>query len=118
MGYVSLLAAATLIFHLLCKIYRKLFRVQATILQEDDKKVAVEDSFQPKSVCDDDGKGTPGESSESSSSSGSESWVIKLEQSINIFLTVSFLTFSFSKIPLAIWLLGVFLQFNYPRCVS
>ncbi|KAH7837456.1 hypothetical protein Vadar_014068 [Vaccinium darrowii] len=68
---------------------RKLFRVQATILQEDDKKVAVEDSFQPKSVCDDDGKGTPGESSESSSSSGSESWVIKLEQSINIFLTDS-----------------------------
>lgn len=72
---------------------RKLFRVQATVLQEDDKKVAVEESFQPKSICDDDGKGTPGESSESSSSSGLESWVIKLEQSINVFLTVSFLIF-------------------------
>ncbi|KAI8525028.1 hypothetical protein RHMOL_Rhmol13G0196300 [Rhododendron molle] len=68
---------------------RKLFGVQATVLQEDDKKVAVEESFQPKSICDNDGKGTPGESSESSSSSGLESWVIKLEQSVNVFLTDS-----------------------------
>ncbi|KAG5516362.1 hypothetical protein RHGRI_037172 [Rhododendron griersonianum] len=68
---------------------RKLFRVQATVLQEDDEKVAVEESFQPKSICDDDGKETLGESSESSSSSGLESWVIKLEQSVNVFLTDS-----------------------------
>lgn len=89
---------------LCCNMCRKLFRVQATVLKEDDKKVAVEESFQPKSICDDDGKGTPTESSESSSSSGLESWVIKLEQSINVLLTVSFFFhFFFSEMILALW---------------
>ncbi|GMP73335.1 hypothetical protein CsSME_00031115 [Camellia sinensis var. sinensis] len=69
---------------------RKLFRVQATVLQDDEEKVVVEESFQPKTISVDDGKGIHGESSTSSSSSGLERWVIKLEQSINIFLTVSF----------------------------
>ncbi|KAL6992861.1 Ubiquinol oxidase 4, chloroplastic/chromoplastic [Sarracenia purpurea var. burkii] len=68
---------------------RKLFRVQATILQEDEEKVVVEESFQPKTIPDDDGKGIHGGSSESLSSSGLERWVIKLEQSINILLTDS-----------------------------
>ncbi|CAL5409428.1 unnamed protein product [Camellia sinensis] len=68
---------------------RKLFRVQATVLQDDEEKVVVEESFQPKTIPVDDGKGIHGESSTSSSSSGLERWVIKLEQSINIFLTDS-----------------------------
>ncbi|CAL5411863.1 unnamed protein product [Camellia sinensis] len=68
---------------------RKLFRVQATVLQDDEEKVVVEESFQPKTIPVDDGKGIHGESSNSSSSSGLERWVIKLEQSINIFLTDS-----------------------------
>ncbi|KAJ6728802.1 UBIQUINOL OXIDASE 4 CHLOROPLASTIC/CHROMOPLASTIC [Salix koriyanagi] len=60
---------------------RKLCRVQATILREDEeKKVAVEESFQPKTV-----QGPP----RSSSPSGLETWAIKLEQSVNVFLTDS-----------------------------
>lgn len=68
---------------------RKVFRVQATVLQDDEEKVVVEESFQPKTIPLDDGKGIHGESSNSSSSSVLEGWVIKLEQSINIFLTDS-----------------------------
>ncbi|KAL7212299.1 hypothetical protein ACSBR2_015055 [Camellia fascicularis] len=68
---------------------RKVFRVQATVLQDDEEKVVVEESFQPKTIPVDDGKGIHGESSNSSSSGVLERWVIKLEQSINIFLTDS-----------------------------
>ncbi|KAI7980697.1 hypothetical protein LOK49_Contig118G00003 [Camellia lanceoleosa] len=65
---------------------KKLFRVQATVLQDDEEKVVVEESFQPKTIPVNDGKGIHGESSNSSSSSVLERWVIKLEQSINILL--------------------------------
>ncbi|XP_057498247.1 ubiquinol oxidase 4, chloroplastic/chromoplastic-like [Actinidia eriantha] len=68
---------------------RKLFRVQAKVLQEDEEKVTVEDSFQAKTIQDVDVKGIHGVSSESSSYSGLESWIIKLEQSVNILLTDS-----------------------------
>ncbi|XP_052203633.1 ubiquinol oxidase 4, chloroplastic/chromoplastic [Diospyros lotus] len=68
---------------------RKLFRVQATVLQDDQEKVAVEDSFQPKTIPADDGREIDPESSRRSSSSRLERWVIKFEQSINILLTES-----------------------------
>lgn len=50
--------------------------------------MAVEESFQPKTLPEEEVKRKTGESSENSSSSASERWVIKFEQSINIFLTV------------------------------
>ncbi|XP_057497972.1 ubiquinol oxidase 4, chloroplastic/chromoplastic-like [Actinidia eriantha] len=68
---------------------RKLFRVQAKVLQEDEEKVTVADSFQAKTIQDVDVKGIHGVSSESSSYSGLESWIVKLEQSVNILLTDS-----------------------------
>ncbi|KAL1826269.1 ubiquinol oxidase 4, chloroplastic/chromoplastic [Daucus carota subsp. sativus] len=68
---------------------RKLFKVQARILQENEEKVVVEDSFQPKSSPEVDGSGSDREPPDGSSSSGIERWVIKLEQSINILLTDS-----------------------------
>lgn len=71
---------------------RKLFKVQARILQENEEKVVVEDSFQPKSSPEVDGSGSDREPPDGSSSSGIERWVIKLEQSINILLTVSNIT--------------------------
>ncbi|KAL2483938.1 ubiquinol oxidase 4 [Forsythia ovata] len=67
---------------------RKLFEVRATVLQENEDKVVVEESFNPKSFPEKEGKGSP-EPPEDSSSSGLEKWIIKLEQSINIFLTDS-----------------------------
>lgn len=74
-------------FHLL--VSRKLCTVQATVLQENEDKVIVEESFQPKSFPDDESNGSNGEPPEDSSSSVLEKWVIKCEQSINIFLTDS-----------------------------
>ncbi|KAL2244965.1 ubiquinol oxidase 4, chloroplastic/chromoplastic [Sesamum indicum] len=69
---------------------KRLFQVQATILQEDDEKVLVEKSFDPKSFPEKEREGTPGSSTDDSpSSSGFEKWIIKLEQSVNIFLTDS-----------------------------
>ncbi|KAL8091148.1 hypothetical protein AgCh_040305 [Apium graveolens] len=70
-------------------VSRKLFKVQATILQENEEKVVVEDAFQPKSSPQGDGSGSNGEPPDGSSSSGIERWVVKLEQSINILLTDS-----------------------------
>ncbi|KAF8414165.1 hypothetical protein HHK36_002164 [Tetracentron sinense] len=67
----------------------KLYRVQAKVLQDKEEKVTVEDSFQPKSFPDDEGKGNSGELLESSSSSLLERWTIKVEQSVNILLTES-----------------------------
>ncbi|KAH1065926.1 hypothetical protein J1N35_030913 [Gossypium stocksii] len=67
---------------------RKLHPVKATILQEDEEDVVVEKSFRTT--------GFPGngieeveESCGNSSSSSLERWVIKVEQSVNIFLTDS-----------------------------
>ncbi|XP_043691075.1 ubiquinol oxidase 4, chloroplastic/chromoplastic [Telopea speciosissima] len=68
---------------------RKLCRVQATILQDEEERVVVEKSFQPSSFPQNDGEGNNGDTSESSSSSALEKWVIKFEQSVNIFLTDS-----------------------------
>uniref|UniRef100_A0A5B6ZC67 Ubiquinol oxidase n=1 Tax=Davidia involucrata TaxID=16924 RepID=A0A5B6ZC67_DAVIN len=74
-------------FHRL--IPRNLFRVRATVLQDDEEDVVVEESFPPRTIPDVEGKGSHRESSESSSSSGLERWVIKFEQSVNIILTDS-----------------------------
>ncbi|KAM7265471.1 hypothetical protein ACFE04_003154 [Oxalis oulophora] len=66
---------------------RKLCVVKATTLQEDEEKVVVEDSFpmkQQQQHIDDEIATKQGESPETSST---EKWVVKLEQSINIFLT-------------------------------
>lgn len=67
----------------------KLFRVRATILQEDEEKVVVEESFQSKTLIDGQEERKKEDSSGDSASSDSERWLIKLEQSINIFLTDS-----------------------------
>lgn len=66
---------------------RKLCRTQATVLKEDEQKVVVEKSFKPNSSPDNEETGSHVNSS-SSSSRAVERWVINLEQSINIFLTV------------------------------
>lgn len=63
--------------------------VRATILQEDEEKVVVEETFNPKGFPEKEGEGTSGSSDGSEPASGFEKWVIKSEQSINIFLTVS-----------------------------
>lgn len=58
-------------------------------MQDQEEKVVVEESFPAKTSADDGGKGGGNEPPESSSL---ESWVIKLEQSVNIFLTVWLIT--------------------------
>ncbi|XP_022142688.1 ubiquinol oxidase 4, chloroplastic/chromoplastic [Momordica charantia] len=68
-------------------ISRKSCRVLATVLKEDEPKVVVEESCPPKAV--DGGEGVSKEGPESSSSNGLDKWVIKFEQSVNIFLTDS-----------------------------
>lgn len=69
---------------------RKVHRVQATLLQDNEEKVVVEESFEHKSTSlEDEVKGNSGDPLESSSSSTLERWVIKFEQSVNIFLTVN-----------------------------
>lgn len=71
-------------------ISRKLLQVRATILQEDEEKVEVEESFQPKTLVDDKGKGNiEAMPLGDSTPHGFEGWIIKLEQSINIILTDS-----------------------------
>ncbi|KAL5578731.1 hypothetical protein UlMin_011173 [Ulmus minor] len=69
-------------------ISRKLSGARATILKNNEK-VEVEELLQPKTLSQDDMKGSSGEPSQSSSSSTLESWVIKVEQSVNILLTDS-----------------------------
>ncbi|KAJ9566290.1 hypothetical protein OSB04_002256 [Centaurea solstitialis] len=66
---------------------RRLCNVQATILRENEKKVSVEETFQPKTSPDEE-NGRPSEPNDQPSSSV-EKWVIKAEQSFNIFLTDS-----------------------------
>ena len=68
---------------------RDLYRVHATILQDEEEKVVVEESFEFKATTSDEVKASSGEASESEPSSDFEKWVIKGEQSINIFLTVN-----------------------------
>ncbi|KAG2244650.1 hypothetical protein Bca4012_023383 [Brassica carinata] len=68
-------------------LFRNVHRVKATILQDDEEKVVVEESFKAETF--------PGkeplleEPDTSSSNSALEAWVIKLEQGVNVFLTDS-----------------------------
>ncbi|KAF2585716.1 hypothetical protein F2Q70_00034837 [Brassica cretica] len=61
-------------------------RVQATILQDDEEKVVVEESFKAETFP---GKGPLLEEESDTSSSALEASVIKLEQGVNVFLTDS-----------------------------
>ncbi|KAF6159993.1 hypothetical protein GIB67_033077 [Kingdonia uniflora] len=64
------------------------FRVEANVLQENEEKVVVGESFKPNSFADNEVNGSGRNSSEDSSfSSALEKWAIKIEQSINIVLT-------------------------------
>ncbi|KAJ0082540.1 hypothetical protein Patl1_09834 [Pistacia atlantica] len=82
----SLSSNSSLRFNLLSSsrsLSRKLYRVQATVLQDEEEKVVVEESFQPKSFPEIAEKESRGKSAEDLS------WIVKFEQSINIFLTDS-----------------------------
>ncbi|GLU18174.1 hypothetical protein SLE2022_344880 [Rubroshorea leprosula] len=68
---------------------RKFYRVQATTLQEDEEEVVVEESFRAKSFPENEIKEGIGETQVNSPSSVLERWIIKIEQSVNIFLTDS-----------------------------
>lgn len=61
----------------------------ATVLKEDEESVVVEESFPPKASPVDQGEGASKEAPESSSSNGLDKWLIKLEQSVNVLLTVN-----------------------------
>ncbi|KAJ0921006.1 putative ubiquinol oxidase (non-electrogenic) [Helianthus annuus] len=67
---------------------RRLCKLRATILRENEK-VAVEETFQPKTSPDDHNNNNNNEPPEVQPPGSVEKWVIKLEQSINIFLTDS-----------------------------
>ncbi|KAF8030258.1 hypothetical protein BT93_E2645 [Corymbia citriodora subsp. variegata] len=68
---------------------RKYCTVRATLLQDNEEKVVIEESFESKSIFDKETNRSSDGASEGSSTSGLERWVIKVEQSINIFLTDS-----------------------------
>ncbi|GMJ15280.1 IMMUTANS, plastid terminal oxidase [Hibiscus trionum] len=71
------------------RLSRKLYPVKATVLHEnDDEQIVVQESF-PSTSPPGSGIEQVGESRVNSSSSGLERWVIKVEQSVNIFLTDS-----------------------------
>lgn len=57
------------------------------MIQETEDQVVIEESSPPKSSPG-SGGGSNGEPPDNTSSNGLEKWVIKLEQSVNIFLTV------------------------------
>lgn len=115
----------SLIFFFLLVFVRKLCRVQATILQDDEQKVFVEESLELKNFPGDEEKGSHGRPPENRSSSALERWVIKFEQSVNIFLTVFFLFLNFlfkfsispgllSCSPIVCWRIGIlFVYFLY-----
>ncbi|KAK6932789.1 Alternative oxidase [Dillenia turbinata] len=77
----------SLIISILLNPYKR--SVKATLLQENEEKVVVEDSFPPRSNPDNEEKKGSGKKPSQTSSDILESWVIKLEQSVNIFLTDS-----------------------------
>jgi hypothetical protein len=65
-------------------------------LKENEEKVVVEESFPTKTSPNDGGKGSGGDNEpppESSSPGVVEKWVIKFEQSVNVFLTVQLISF-------------------------
>ncbi|XP_010448915.1 PREDICTED: ubiquinol oxidase 4, chloroplastic/chromoplastic [Camelina sativa] len=66
-------------------LFRNNHRVQATILQEDEEKVVVEESFKAETFAGKEKE--PLE--EESNTSAFETWIIKLEQGVNVFLTDS-----------------------------
>ncbi|XP_073297284.1 ubiquinol oxidase 4, chloroplastic/chromoplastic [Primulina huaijiensis] len=68
------------------RVSRKLFKVRATLLQENEEKVVVEESFNPKSFPAKEGNASSGEPPDGLPYNGLEKWIIKIEQSINIFL--------------------------------
>ncbi|GJU61292.1 ubiquinol oxidase 4, chloroplastic/chromoplastic [Tanacetum coccineum] len=68
---------------------RRLCKVEATVVRENEKKVIVEETFQPKTSPGDENGGPNSEPPNGEPSSSLEKWTIKLEQSINIFLTDS-----------------------------
>lgn len=61
--------------------------VRAALLQDNEEEVVTEESFQSKSIFDGGRNRSSGGASEGSSTSDLERWIIKLEQSVNIFLT-------------------------------
>lgn len=65
-----------------------MFKVRATLLQENEDKVVVEESFNPKSFPAKEGNTSSGEPPDGLPYNGLEKWIIKIEQSINIFFTV------------------------------
>lgn len=68
-------------------IFRKLYQIRATTLQDKEEKVIVEDKFQAKGLQDTQREVADDKASESTPGR-LESWVIKVEQSVNVFLTV------------------------------
>ncbi|KAI6704595.1 hypothetical protein NL676_007557 [Syzygium grande] len=68
---------------------RKCCTVRAALLQDNEEKVVVEESFESKSIFDKERNRSSDGASEGSSTSDLERWIIKLEQSVNIFLTDS-----------------------------
>ncbi|XP_010538743.1 PREDICTED: ubiquinol oxidase 4, chloroplastic/chromoplastic [Tarenaya hassleriana] len=68
---------------------RNIGLVRATILQDDEEKVAVEESFRSDTFPGEKSKEDSGGLNSSSSSNALEAWIIKLEQTVNVFLTDS-----------------------------
>ncbi|XP_011660298.1 ubiquinol oxidase 4, chloroplastic/chromoplastic [Cucumis sativus] len=66
-------------------------RAMATVIKEnEDQKVVAEESFPPKAFPVQDGEGGSNQGPQNSSSDNdSDKWIIKFEQSVNIFLTDS-----------------------------
>ncbi|XP_061340799.1 ubiquinol oxidase 4, chloroplastic/chromoplastic isoform X2 [Gastrolobium bilobum] len=64
-------------------------RTRASLLQDNEDKVIVQDSFPSKTSLFDTAKSSTGDSVNGSSPSTVENWVIRFEQSVNIFLTDS-----------------------------
>lgn len=61
--------------------------------------MVVEETFQPKSFPDDEVRDSGEEAPGSSSYDMLERWVIKVEQSVNLFLTVSVYTYNHFFVP-------------------
>lgn len=68
-------------------LHGRLYPVKATVLKDVEEKVVVEETFQPKSFPDHEVRDSSEEAPGSSSSDMLERWVIKVEQSVNLFLT-------------------------------
>ncbi|KAK3432142.1 hypothetical protein EUGRSUZ_E03967 [Eucalyptus grandis] len=68
---------------------RKCCTVRSAFLQDNEEKVVVEESFESKSIFEKERSRSSDGASEGSSTSDLERWIIKLEQSVNIFLTDS-----------------------------